>query len=116
VTLVASFAGARCTGAPGIPRRSFSCGQRDPVEVVWFDLKLGREGYHVSNMRRIKVKRSGVERDQGEVLAHRKSATPAGSTCGGSCFPSGSLVAKILGFLGGRCVREGGVFIGVRER
>jgi hypothetical protein len=99
---VVSFAGARCTGTPRIHRQSLSYGQRDLVEVVWFDLNLRRDGYHVSNMRRIKVKRSGAERDQGEVMAHRKSATPAGSTCGGSSFASGSLVAKILGFLGGR--------------
>jgi hypothetical protein len=37
-SLVARFAGARCIGASGIPCQSFSCGRRDPVEVVYVDL------------------------------------------------------------------------------
>jgi hypothetical protein len=44
-TLVARFAGTRCTGALGIPRRGFSCGQRDPVEVNLdvLECKWGRQ-------------------------------------------------------------------------
>jgi hypothetical protein len=43
---VAKFAGTRCTGALGIPRRGFSCGQRDLVEVGLdvLECKRGKQG------------------------------------------------------------------------
>jgi hypothetical protein len=36
--LVAKLAETRCTGALGIPRRSFDGGQRDPGENAYVDL------------------------------------------------------------------------------
>jgi hypothetical protein len=44
--LVARFARTRCSGALGIPRRGFGCGQQDPVEVGldYLEHKRGKQG------------------------------------------------------------------------
>jgi hypothetical protein len=64
--------GGGCSGSLAITHQSNFCGRRDLVaeKLSVLELKQGRN--HVRGVRKIEVKGVRVERNQGEVGAHRK--------------------------------------------
>jgi hypothetical protein len=90
--------------------------QQDPIEGELDVLVLKQERNHVSNVRRVKVRRGGAEGDRGgpwlTVNRQRSLLTAAARRLS----DLGSLVADLLGFWDRRVWNGGSLYRRVRER
>jgi hypothetical protein len=91
---VAKFLGTRCTGASGIPRRSFSGGQQDPSEVTYVDLACKRRKQVVRRMREAELGEKAQKGIRKRLWLTGVLAMPSGS--GGGAMASGSSSLAVI--------------------
>jgi hypothetical protein len=81
-TLVAKFAGMRCTGASGIPCHNFNCGRRDPGEVDYVDLARKLKINQVREQCWVEMGEAMQKKDREGIEAYQKPVVSSGSSGG----------------------------------